>query len=241
MDRVSTRQLSMLVTAAAVLASACGGGGGGGGMEPPPAGPAARLAKAAGDAQTGETNSALSAPLEARVTDVSGDPVGGTDVSWSATGAAVSAPTVPSNASGISQVNVTLGAAAGRITIMAVSNGLDGSPLTFTATAVEPAPAPASIDVTVRNDNFLSVRNGTASPAVDTVAVGGTVTWTWSVLATNPHDVTSSGSPGFPSSTTTAQPFTYGPITLSAPGTYVYYCTQHGAPTTGMRGRIVVK
>jgi plastocyanin len=210
-------------------------------MGPPPAGPAARLAKVSGDGQTGETNSALSAPLQARVTDASGDPVGGTDVNWSATGATVSAPTVASNSSGISQVNVTLGATAGPITIVAASDGLDGSPLSFTATAVEPTPAPSSINLTVRNDNFLSAQNGTASPAVDTVAAGGTVTWTWSPLATNPHDVTSSGSPGFPSSTTTAQPFTYGPITLSTPGTYVYYCTQHGAPTTGMRGRIVVR
>jgi plastocyanin len=93
----------------------------------------------------------------------------------------------------------------------------------------------------VQNDNFLSNQNGTNSPAVDTVAAGGTVTWPWAATATNPHDVTSSGSPSFASSTTQPQPFTYGPITFATPGTYLYFCTQHGSPTAGMRGRIVVR
>ncbi|HEX7337414.1 MAG TPA: Ig-like domain-containing protein [Gemmatimonadales bacterium] len=210
-------------------------------MDPPPDNTATTLAIAGGDGQSGETNTQLASPLQAKVTNGSGDPVAGTSVSWSATGASVSAPSVPSNSAGISQVTVTLGSVAGPVTIVAESNGLTGSPLTFGATALVPEPPPASASVTVRNDNFLSVRNGTANAAVDTIAVGGTVTWTWAALATNPHDVTSSGSPSFASSTTTAQPFTYGPVTFPTAGTYVYYCTQHGAPTVGMRGRIVVR
>jgi plastocyanin len=204
-------------------------------------GPAAVLAKAGGDGQSGEVNAQLSSPVQAQVTDADGDAVAGTNVSWSANGASVSAPTVASNSSGISEVTVTLGATPGPITIVAESNGLTGSPLTFNATAVAVTPAPSAISITVRNDNFLSDRNGTSSPAVDTVAAGGTVTWTWSSQATNTHNVTSSGSPSFTSSTTQTQPFTYGPITLSAAGTYVYYCTIHGSPTAGMRGRIVVR
>ncbi|MGH7508834.1 MAG: hypothetical protein ACREMZ_05140 [Gemmatimonadales bacterium] len=202
---------------------------------------AATLVKGGGDGQSGEINTQLALPVQAKVTDQFGNAVAGTGVDWSATDAAVSAPTVASDAAGISQVTVTLGGTAGPITIVAESDGLGGSPLTFTATAVEPTPTPSSIDVTVRNDNFLSVRNGTQNPAVDTVAVGGTVTWTWLAQATNPHDVTSSGSPSFTSSATTAQPFTYGPITFTVPGTYNYYCTQHGAPSAGMWGRIVVR
>lgn len=240
MTLLSETRLTALAIAAGILLSACGGGGGGG-MEPPVAGPATTLAKAGGDGQTGEINSPLSAPVQARVTDALGNGVAGTDVNWSATGASVSAPTVATSGSGISQVTVTLGGVAGPITIVAESDGLSGSPLTFNATAVAPAPVPTSANVAVRNDHFLSVRNGSTSPAVDTVAAGGTVTWTWDALATNPHDVTSSGSPGFPSSVTTPQPFTYGPITFANPGTYIYYCTQHGSPTAGMRGRIVVR
>lgn len=202
---------------------------------------ATTLAKAGGDGQTGEINTQLALPVQARVTDQFGNSVGGTDVNWSSAAAAVSAPTVASELTGISQVTVTLGGTAGPITIVAESDVLAGSPLTFNATAVEPSPVPSSADVTVRNDNFLSVRNGTLNPAVDTVQAGGTVTWTWAVLATNPHDVTSTGSPSFTSSTTTAQPFTYGPITFTTPGTYSYYCTVHGAPAAGMWGRIVVR
>lgn len=240
MPGLSTKSLATLLLGTGVLASGCGEGGGSG-MEPPPDNTPTTLAIAGGDGQSGEINTQLASPLEAKVTSQSGDPVAGTSVNWSATGASVSAPSVASNNAGISQVTVTLGSVAGPITIVAESNGLTGSPLTFGATALVPEPLPNSASVTVRNDNFLSVRNGTANAAVDTIAVGGTVTWTWAALATNPHDVTSSGSPGFASSTTTAQPFTYGPITFPAAGTYLYYCTQHGAPTGGMRGRIVVR
>ena len=153
----------------------------------------------------------------------------------------MSAPTVASDAAGISQVSVTLGGTAGPITIIADVAGLTGSPLTFNATATEPIPTPSSITVRVRDDNFLSLRNGTVNPAVDTVLAGGTVTWAWDPVANDPHDVTSTGSPPFPSRTPAAvrpPPYT---VTLSSPGTYSYFCTQHGLPASGMRGRIVVK
>jgi plastocyanin len=204
------------------------------------AGLASVLAKGGGDAQTAETNAALAAPVQASVTDEFGNGVQGVPVAWSATGATVSAPSVPSNAEGVSQVNVTLGATAGPITITADAPGLEGTPLTFTATATEPVPTPTSISVSVRDDNFLSVRNGTVNPAVDTVSAGGTVTWTWQPTANDPHDVTSTGSPSFTGHSTAVQPPPFT-VTFTSPGTYSYYCTQHGAPTSGMRGRIVVK
>src|SRR5215210_3355221 len=155
------------------------------------AGAAAALEDAGGNEQTGEINSALAEPLQARVTDEFGNPVAGVGVNWAATGAAVSAPTEQSDAGGISDVIVTLGGTTGPITITAASEGLEGSPVTFTATATEPVPIPTTASVTVRNDNFFSVRNSTVNPAVDTVAVGGTVTWTWAPTASNPHSVTS--------------------------------------------------
>ncbi len=204
---------------------------------------AASLAEAGGDGQTGEINTQLALPLEAMVADQFGNGVAGVGVEWSATGATVPAPTAASNAAGISQTSVTLAGTAGPITIVAQSAGLQGSPLVFNATAVEPTPIPTSISVSVRNDNFLSGRNGTVNPAVDTVQVGGTVTWTWAVGASNPHDVTSSGAPNFTSSTTTSAPASHA-FTFTATGTYIYYCTQHGAGAPspgGMWGRIVVR
>lgn len=207
------------------------------------AGAAATLAKAAGnngDNQTGEINSQLPLPLQARVTDQLGNGVGGTSVNWSATGAAVSAPTVASDPTGLSQVTVTLGGTAGSLTIVAEADGLTGSPLTFNATAVIPTPPPTSIGITVGNDFFRSNRNSTL-PAVDTVAVGGTVTWTWTPTAA-PHNVTSNPPPGFTSSSTDAAGATHQ-VVFSAAGTYRYYCTIHAsaASTGGMIGRIVVR
>jgi plastocyanin len=206
------------------------------------AGAAAKLAKAGGDGQTGQTGAQLPAPVQARVTDEFDNPVAATDVSWSATGATVSSPVASSNSSGISQVTVTLGGTAGPITIIAESAGLLGSPLTFNATAVTPTPAPTSIGITVSNDFFRSNRNNSASPAVDTLAVGGTATWTWVNTATTSHNVTSTGAPSFISSATQTEPATHS-FTFPTAGTYRYYCTVHAASnsTVGMIGRIVVR
>ena len=201
---------------------------------------AAVLDEVDGNGQTGEISTPLAEPLQTRVTDEFGNPVAGVGVNWAATGATPSASTDLTDGSGISDVVVTLGGTAGPITITAASDGLEGSPLTFTATATEPAPIPATTDVTVRDNNFLSVRNMTSNPAVDTVAVGGSVTWTWAPSSGASHNVTSTGTPSFPNRGTAIQPPPYT-HTFTAAGTYNYYCTVHGAPTSGMRGRVVVR
>jgi hypothetical protein len=57
--------------------------------------------------------------------------------------------------------------------------------------------------VTVGNNGriaFISAHNGTANPAVDTVAVGATVTWTWTNNEGVSHSVQSHGSTTFASS-----------------------------------------
>ena len=208
------------------------------------AGTAAALAKApgnSGDNQVGEINSQLPLPLQATVTDRFGNAVGGADVTWSSTGAAVSAPTVASDAAGLSQVTVTLGGTEGSVTIVAEAAGLTGSPLTFNATAVILTPAPNTIAITVGNNFFRSDRNNSTSPAVDTVAVNGSVTWTWATGAIT-HNVTSTGPPDFTSSTTKSAPATHG-FTFTSAGTYRYYCTVHSIEneTEGMVGRIVVR
>lgn len=93
---------------------------------------------------------------------------------------------------------------------------------------------PLTAGVSVGNNFFRSVNNLTQNMAIDTVAVGGTVTWTW--LAVTDHNVESTGSPSFVS----------GPIqqtgtfqrTFSAAGIYQYDCSIHGAQMTG---QIVVR
>jgi plastocyanin len=97
---------------------------------------------------------------------------------------------------------------------------------------------PTTAAVTVGNIFFKSVRNGSSNAAVDTVAAGGTVTWTWATTGSVPHSVESEGSPSFTSSAIlTGSGKTYQ-VTFTAPGTYQYDCAVHG---TMMTGRIVVR
>ena len=81
---------------------------------------------------------------------------------------------------------------------------------------------------------YVSGRNGTMNPAVDTIAAGTTVTWTWT--GGLPHGVRSVGTPSFTSSPTHTGSGTYV-ATFTNPGTYQYDCSVHGQ---AMTGRIVV-
>jgi plastocyanin len=198
---------------------------------------ATTVAKAGGDEQSGEIGSQLALALQALVTDQHGNGVQGVAVNWEATGGTVSSPSVPTSASGLSSVNVTAGGATGPIVITATAPGLNGSPLTFGATAVPVTPAPATADVTVGNNLFRSNRNSTTNPAVDTVAVDGTVTWTWVSTALTTHSVASEGSPGFTSSALLTGPGETYSFTFLASGTYQYTCAVHPQ----MTGRIVVR
>ena len=109
---------------------------------------------------------------------------------------------------------------------------------------------PAAAVVEAHNDYFLSVRNGSgANPtmfgslAVDTIGVGGTVTWNW---AGQGHNVTPYTNPAFAATSTHSAPFTFGPVPFDMPGTYYYRCTNHSQfvvyfELVGMRGVIVVR
>ena len=92
--------------------------------------------------------------------------------------------------------------------------------------------------VTVGNIFFQSAHNSTQNPAVDTVAVGTTVTWTWTNTGDTPHSVKSEGSPGFTSSTTQSGSGKTYTFAFMTPGTYTYDCAVHGS---AMTGRIVVQ
>ena len=95
--------------------------------------------------------------------------------------------------------------------------------------------------VTVGNNArvvVVSAHNGTANPAVDTVAVGATVTWTWTNNQGVSHSVHSQGSTPFASSPIMGGDGQTYAVTFTAPGTYQYDCAVHG---TAMTGTIVVR
>jgi len=95
--------------------------------------------------------------------------------------------------------------------------------------------------VTVGNNGrivFISAHNSTANPAVDTVAVGATVTWTWTNNLGVSHSVQSQGSTAFANSPIIGGSGQTYAVTFTVPGTYQYDCAVHG---TAMTGTIVVR
>jgi plastocyanin len=81
---------------------------------------------------------------------------------------------------------------------------------------------------------FVSRHTGKI-PALDTIAAGATVTWTWT--GNLPHSVRSLGTPNFASSGTLTGAGTYA-VQFNVPGSYRYDCIVHGA---AMSGTIVVE
>jgi plastocyanin len=80
----------------------------------------------------------------------------------------------------------------------------------------------------------VQVQGSAFQPAVDTVAVNATVTWTFT---TGPHNVTFQDGPASDNQSTG----TYQRAFSSA-GTYPYRCTLHSSSfTSGMTGTIVVR
>ena len=105
-----------------------------------PAG-ADRIDAAGGDAQTGAIGSTLAQPLQVRITTAGGDPRAGVSVVWAAPdGGTVSASSSTTNDQGIAEVLRTLGSTPGVYVTTATAAGTNGSPVTFTSTAVSGAP-----------------------------------------------------------------------------------------------------
>jgi len=101
-----------------------------------------------GDGQTGAIGSALPNPLTVLVTDGSGNAVPGVSVSWAAQGGgSVSSATVTTGSNGRASVNRVLGPTPGEQATTASVAGLQGSPVTFLATATEDVPPPGTIEI----------------------------------------------------------------------------------------------
>jgi plastocyanin len=219
-----------------------GGCGGGGDSNPNPS--PLVVAKAptnSGDLQTGPISNALPNDIRVLVTR-DGNPETGATVTWSTNDGSLDPTSGLTDATGIAASTWILGDDAGSQSAQAAVQGATGSPVTFTATGTSgsppPPPPPSSIDVTVGNIFFESDRNGTSNQAVDTVAVNGTVTWTWVATGATSHSVLSTGTTSFASSNVLTGDGSNYQVQFPTAGTYTYNCSVHG---NQMTGRIVVR
>jgi len=137
---------------------------------------------------------------------------------------------------------LTLSATSGvQVTANATGNGTSyvvmsaGTRLDSALVTVSGQPsAPLTATVLVGSGNiFQSQRNNTSNPAVDTIAVGGQVTWQGQG---GNHTIQSTGAPTFTSNLSQLGLGTYS-FTFNDAGTYQYNCSIHG---NQMTGRIVV-
>ena len=236
---VSRRSIGRVAILLAGAVAACGGDSGGnlsGG--PDPAALSASRSQPSGDGQSGAAGQDLPNPL--RIVVLRGAaPEAGAVVTWSTTGTgATLTPGVDTTGSdGISTSIWHLGTETGAQTSKAVVAGADGSPVQFSATAAGPGSGPgggpAPVGIQLRSDG-----GNRFEPANVTISVGTTVTWTW---VGGIHDVTPDGIPAFTGSgQPVSAPHTFAQ-TFNTPGTYLYFCTVHGTPTSGMRGTIEVR
>ncbi|MDZ4863963.1 MAG: Ig-like domain-containing protein [Gemmatimonadota bacterium] len=198
------------------------------------AGAATAFTKNAGDGQSASPSAAFVTALAVKLADAFGNGVSGITVNWavqsgSATVAAASSVT---NASGVATIGATAGATAGPAVVRATNGSVAGN-LDFALTVVA---LPLTRAVTASDFRFTSSANATFNQAIDTIGVGGTVTWT--ATSATIHFVESTGSPSFTNggniSTggTTSSNFTF-----NTAGTYTYVCGIHPS----MTGRVVVK
>jgi len=185
-----------------------------------------------GDGQTGNIGSQLTNELRVLVTR-GGVPAGGELVIWRTNDANgfFEPPQSTSANDGIATSYWNLGTGLGTQTATAFAGSLSGPSSGFSAIAI-PLPPGAS---TVK---LFTAGGSRFEPATLIVPAGTTVTFVWQ---DGFHDVIPSGSPSFPGVPTAFDPPKSYQFTFAAPGTYKYYCSVHGTPTSGMRGTVIVQ
>lgn len=87
--------------------------------------------------------------------------------------------------------------------------------------------------VRVGNNFFRSNVNGSDNPAVDTVAVGGTLEWTWVNTGGVEHSIQSVGATSFASSAIQGGNGKTYQVMFPTAGTFRYNCAVHGNEMTG--------
>lgn len=140
------------------------------------AGPAAALAKMAGDEQTGLAGVALAVAPAVRVTDQFGNAVSGVPVTFAVAsgGGSVSGETQTSGSDGVARVGSwILGNIAGAQTLSATADGVSLTPVTFSATATALVIAPSK-DTALTAGTLTVTR--LAIPAGVTVTADGPLT-----------------------------------------------------------------
>lgn len=100
------------------------------------AGAAVSIAAVSGEGQTAPVGSALPDPLVVLVTDQFGNPVADVQIEWDASAGSVDPSSSTTGADGRAGTSWVLGSSTGLHTATASSDGLTGSPVTFTSTAV---------------------------------------------------------------------------------------------------------
>jgi plastocyanin len=181
-----------------------------------------------GNNQSAIVGGSLPAPLAVVVRNAASEALSGITVTWTVTqgGGSVGSATSTTNAQGIASTTYTVGGSAGSEQIEAAVQSDASLTQTFTATANAP---PSAAGVSVEDPASFD-------PSDVIIAESGTVTWTWNGAVQ--HNVTwVSG--GFMDSPTQASGTHQ--VTFPSTGTFGYYCTIHGTPTTGMRGTVDVR
>jgi len=137
-----------------------------GGDSVPPTTPT-KIEMVSGNGQNGVVGQPLPSPLVVVVTDDNGNPVPDVQVTWAAQGGgSVSSPVTQTGSNGHASVTRILGTELGPQGTTATAS-LDGSPITFTSTAVEPG-APGSIVITT-NPPVSALDGEVFDPAVQPV------------------------------------------------------------------------
>ena len=139
----------------------------------------------------------------------------------------------------VARVRITSGDAALTPTINDISDGGTQDLVVMDDFVFgEPRPLGPDAQVTVGNVFFRSAQNGSQNAAVDTIAAGARITWTWN--AAGSHSIQSTGIPPaiFRNSVVMSAAGSTYSVRIFNPGTYDYDCAVHGA---AMTGRIVVK
>lgn len=184
-----------------------------------------------GDAQTAAIGSLLPIPLKVRVTR-GGVPAPGELVIWQADSPNAFFDPVQTTTAfdGTAQGFWTLGTTVGAQGATAFAGSLTGPSTVFTATGTALAGG---------NTVRLYTSSGARfEPASLVVPVGTTVTFLWS---DGFHDITPTGTPTFAGVLAATDPPKQYQVTFTTAGTYRYYCTIHGTPTSGMRGMVIVQ